>query len=87
MQESAAQQQALLQAAAAAGLLDKLSVADAQQVLDHEQPAQLLQELTAGPVPAAEVFLTEPFYASLESQPPWTQLRWVMIAFSRLSVT
>lgn len=75
LQETAAQQQALLQAARKAGLLHKLTVADAQQVLDHDQPIQLLQGLTAGPVPAADVFLTEPYYALLESMPPWTQLR------------
>lgn len=80
LQETGAQQQALLQAASKAGLLHKLTVADAQQILDHAQPAQLLQELAAGPVPAADVFLTEPFYASLESLPPTTQLRCIAAA-------
>ena len=80
LQEIAAQQRALLRAASKAGLLHKVTVADAQQVLDHAQPAQLLQELAAGPVPAADVFLSEPFYASLESLPPTTQLRWASVA-------
>ncbi len=76
MQESAAQQRVTLQAAKAAGLLHKVTVADAQQVLDSGNPASLLAELTAAPVTPANVFLSEPYYSLLESLPPWSQLRY-----------
>ncbi len=76
MQESAAQQRDTLQAAKAAGLLHKVTVADAQQVLDSGNPARLLSELTAAPVTPANVFLSEPYYSLLESLPPWSQLRY-----------
>lgn len=75
VQENASQQRHIVQAAQAAGLLDKITVADAQEVLRCDNPAERLAEITAAPVPAADVFLSEPFYASLESLPPWTQLR------------
>ena len=75
MQEHARQQRHVLQAAKAAGLSNKLSVADAQQVLGCDHPAACLTALAAAPAPAADVFLSEPFYSSLESLPPWSQLR------------
>ena len=75
MQEHARQQRHVLQAAKAAGLSNKLSVADAQQVLGCDDPAACLTALAAAPAPAADVFLSEPFYSSLESLPPWSQLR------------
>ncbi|KAL3150295.1 Protein arginine N-methyltransferase 7 [Trebouxia sp. C0010 RCD-2024] len=75
LQENASQQRYVLQAAQAAGLSDKIAVADAQQVLGCDDPAACLAELTAAPAPAADVFLSEPFYAALESWPPWFQLR------------
>ena len=75
MQESAAQQRVTLQAAKAAGLLHKVTVADARQVLDSGNPASLLAEMTAAPVTPANVFLSEPYYSLLESLPPWSQLR------------
>ena len=75
MQESARQQRKVLQAAKAAGLSDKITVADAQQVLACDHPAVCLTEMAAAPVPAADVFLSEPFYSSLESLPPWSHLR------------
>lgn len=74
-QESAGQQRDTLQAAKAAGLLHKVTVADARQVLDSGNPAGLLAELTAAPVTPANVFLSEPYYSLLESLPPWSQLR------------
>ena len=75
MQESARQQRHVLQAAKAAGLSDKIVVADAQQVLGCDDPAACLTAMAAAPVPAADVFLSEPFYFSLESLPPWSHLR------------
>ena len=75
MQENASQQRHVLQAARDAGLLDKLVVADAQEVLHSDDPAAHLAEIAAGPVLAADVFVSEPFYASLQSLPPWAQLR------------
>ena len=80
MQESAAQQRDTLQAAKAAGLLHKVTVADARQVLDSGNPAGLLAELTAAPVTPAIVFLSEPYYSLLESLPPWSQLRYTSIS-------
>ena len=75
VQENTSQQRHILQTAQAAGLLDKITVADAQEVLHCEDPAERLAEIAAAPVPAADVFLSEPFYTSLQSLPPWTQLR------------
>ena len=75
VQETTGQQRRTLQAARAAQLLHKVTVADGQQVLGSEEPAALLAELSAGPVTAADVFLSEPFYASLESLPPWSHCR------------
>lgn len=82
LQENASQQRHLLQAAHAAGLSDKITVADAQQVLDCDDPAACLADMTAAPAPAADVFLSEPFYAALESCPPWSQLRCALSALN-----
>lgn len=84
MQERGSQQRHLLQEAKAAGLLHKLTVADAQHVLAGEEPAASLAEVTAGPPVAADVFLSEPFYASLESLPPWSQLRYKLPLVTQL---
>ena len=75
VQEHARQQRQVVQAAKAAGLSHKITVADAQQVLGCADPAACLTENAAAPVPPADVFLSEPFYSSLESLPPWSQLR------------
>lgn len=64
-----------MQAAQAAGVSDKITVADAGQVLGCDNPAACLTEMAAAPVPAADVFVSEPFYSSLESLPPWSHLR------------
>ena len=75
VQENASQQRHVLQAAKAAGLSDKITVAAAQQVLSSDDPAACLARMAAAPIPAADVFVSEPFYSSLESLPPWSQLR------------
>ena len=75
MQENASQKRHVVQLARAAGLSEKITVADAGQVLGCDDPAACLTETAAAPVPAADVFLSEPFYSSLESLPPWSQLR------------
>ena len=75
MQENATQKRHVVQAACAAGLSEKITVADAGQVLGCDDPAACLTEMAAASVPAADVFLSEPFYSSLESLPPWSQLR------------
>ena len=75
MQEHARQQRHVLQAAKAAGFSDKIIVADTQQVLGCDDSAACLTQMAAAPVPAADMFLSEPFYSSLESLPPWLQLR------------
>ncbi len=51
-------------------------MADAQQLLDSDDPVALLSDLTAAPIAPADVFLSEPFYAALESLAPWSQLRY-----------
>ena len=75
IQENAAQQRHVLQAAKAAGLLYKITVAIAPQLFGSPDPAALLADLTAAPVVPADVFLSEPWYSSLESLPPWSSLR------------
>ena len=75
MQENAAQQRHVLQAAKAAGLLHKVTAVIAQQLLSSSDSAALLADLTAAPVAPANVFLSEPWYSTLESLPPWSNLR------------
>ena len=75
VQENAAQQRHVLQAAKAAGLLHKVTVAIAPQLFDSPDPAALLADMTAAPVVLADVLLSEPCYTSLESLPPWSNLR------------